>query len=93
MIGYVLFFFSLTSIIPESIRWHLLHGHFKKAEATVRKIVKVNKLQYPEELFEQIKQQSTKEISCPNTKQKVNMLDLYRSSSLRKLTIILTIVW
>ena len=79
-------------IIPESIRWHLLHGRFKKAETTIRKIVKVNKLQYPEDLFEKVKLQSTNEIASPNTKQNVNLLDLYRSSSLRKVTIILSIV-
>ena len=79
-------------IIPESIRWHLLHGRFKKAETTIRKIVKVNKLPYPEDLFEKVKLQSAKEIACPNTKQNVNLLDLYRSSSLRKVTIILSIV-
>ena len=86
-------FLVLSRFIPESIRWHVLHGHFEKAEATVKKIVKVNKLQYPEELVELVKQDSKKKLACPHTKRKVGVLDLYRSSSLRPVTIIMNIIW
>ena len=71
----------------------MLHGHFEKAEKVVRRITQANKLDFPEETFEKVKNQSQMALSDVKTKNIGSIFDVYREPSLRKVSIILTIVW
>ncbi|XP_046856032.1 solute carrier family 22 member 8-like isoform X2 [Xenia sp. Carnegie-2017] len=84
--------FSLW-FIPESVRWNMLHGHFIKARRVVRRITKANRLDFPEETFQNVKEQSVREINSSKTKDTASILDIYREPSLRMTSLILTIVW
>ena len=70
-----------------------MHGHFIKAERVVRRITKANRLDFPEKTFQNVKEQSEKEISILKTKNTASILDVYREPSLRTISLILTVVW
>ena len=90
-----MFFFSLvtSSVVPESIRWHLLHGNFTEAEAVVKRTVTFNNLPFPRAVFDQIKNESTKQ-ACSSTEQrKATIIDIFRSPALRKISLMLSVMW
>jgi len=45
----------IFSVLPESARWMISKGHYKQAEALLRKIAKTNKRTFDEEAFQQLK--------------------------------------
>ncbi|XP_029444244.1 solute carrier family 22 member 13-like isoform X1 [Rhinatrema bivittatum] len=72
-------------IIPESARWLLTQGKNEKAKKLLQKAALINKQTIPEEMLQQLKEE--KKIASGN------ILDLFRSQSLRKITLISSYLW
>uniref|UniRef100_T1IXG3 Major facilitator superfamily (MFS) profile domain-containing protein n=1 Tax=Strigamia maritima TaxID=126957 RepID=T1IXG3_STRMM len=81
--------------IPESMRWLITLQKVDKAEALARKIAKFNKIELSADVRAQIKE------LCLDCSQKMHnsgtknftLLDLFRTSEIRKYTIICAFVW
>ncbi|XP_053384764.1 organic cation transporter protein-like [Mercenaria mercenaria] len=76
--------------MPESLRWLLIKNKTEEAENLINRICSWNKCTFPKEDFDEIKQQLTK---TENDVQKYSVLDLMRSRTLRKRSIILYYIW
>ena len=85
------FFFS--RFLPESIRLHMLYNKFDKAEATIAKVVKVNKIPFPRNTFEQIKYQGLNDVEELRSAKKSNVFDVFKYPSLRKISFMLFFIW
>ncbi|XP_028413363.1 organic cation transporter protein-like [Dendronephthya gigantea] len=83
----------LLCFVPESIRWLIVHKRFDKVENVVRRIVHFNKLPYPEEIMRKIGELDFQDGLKSRHDRKANVLDLYRTPSLRMKSFILIIVW
>lgn len=45
---------NIFSLLPESARWMISKGHYKKAEELLRKMAKINKRTFDEEAFQKL---------------------------------------
>ncbi|KAG8443524.1 hypothetical protein GDO86_012069 [Hymenochirus boettgeri] len=72
-------------VLPESSRWLLTNGKTEKAKKLLKKASSMNKKTIPEELLIQL--QEEKKTSSGT------MLDLFRNGTLRKITLIMCLVW
>lgn len=79
--------------LPESIRLHMLYNKFDKAEATIAKVVKVNKIPFPRNTFEQIKYQGLNDVEELRSAKKSNVFDVFKYPSLRKISFMLFFIW
>ena len=84
---------SFFSIVPESLRWHLVYNNFTQAEKIIKRTVTFNNLSFPHKLFDKIKCDSMKKDTLSTQNRKANLLDVFRSSELRKNTLILSAMW
>ena len=79
--------------IPDSVRWNITQHNFKQAEEIIKRIVKFNKLTFPQKLFEEIKNDA---LSCKDdiqNKQKGNFYDVFKNPKLRRITFLLFPLW
>ena len=81
------------SIVPESLRWHLLYNNFTQAEAIVEQTATFNKLPFPRKLFDEIKVNSVKQTTLPTKRRKAGIFDVFASPELRKITFTLSTIW
>ena len=86
---YLIFF----SFVPESLRWHVVDMNFHQAESIIKRTVSFNKSPFPRKLFDEVKRNSIKESHLPTRRKKANILDVFKSPKLRRITFILSIVW
>ncbi|XP_028406659.1 organic cation transporter protein-like [Dendronephthya gigantea] len=86
-------FLQLVAIwhIPESLRWNIVHKKFGKVEAIIKRYAAFNKLPFPGKLFEEIKSDDLNE--CVQHKPKGNVIDVFKSPKLRKISLILFLAW
>nr|XP_033787616.1 solute carrier family 22 member 13-like [Geotrypetes seraphini] len=77
--------FSYIWIIPESARWLLTQGENEKAKKILQKAASINKRTIAEEMLLQLMEEK----KSPSE----NMLDLFRSKRLRKITLISCYLW
>lgn len=82
------------SALPESFRWLLTKKRLEQAEAVIDRISSFNSLPFPREEFNQVVDNSNKQDDKTDDVQKsYNIIDIFRSSVLRKRSIILGFVW
>ncbi|XP_032431458.1 solute carrier family 22 member 5-like isoform X2 [Xiphophorus hellerii] len=81
-------YIPLWWLLPESPRWLLSRGRVKEAEAVIRKAARWNKVQTPTVIFETDSVNETKSDKKPSS-----VLDLFRNSSIRIITVILCLVY
>jgi hypothetical protein len=89
--------FSLLNLfvfrfVPESLRWNIVQKNFSEAEAIIKRTIAFNKLTFPEKLFNEIKNDAFKE-KYMQEEHKGNVLDVFKSPKLRKITFILFLAW
>ncbi|KAJ4929519.1 hypothetical protein JOQ06_018543, partial [Pogonophryne albipinna] len=84
-----LLYLPLWTFIPESPRWLLSQGKVEEAEAIVRKAAKWNKVKVPNIIF----QDYSGDEKNAQPKEKANVLDLLRKSSMRTTTLIFCFVF
>ncbi|XP_048852019.1 solute carrier family 22 member 5-like [Brienomyrus brachyistius] len=78
-------------IIPESPRWLLSHGHVDKADAIIRAIARKNGVDAPEIIF---KTEDGSQLLGKTAPQRVyTIIDLIRTTNIRNITILNTIIW
>ncbi|XP_072019579.1 organic cation transporter protein-like isoform X2 [Amphiura filiformis] len=82
--------FFLIPILKESPRWLMTQGRFDEAEVIIQDIARVNKTTIPEPLFEESEK---KEILETNQAQQATVIDLFRTPTLRRRTLIMMFCW
>ncbi|KAH9523285.1 hypothetical protein Btru_066295 [Bulinus truncatus] len=78
-------------VIPESLRWLIVKGKLDKAEQVIHRICKRNKVEFPSELWEKIKNDG--QIGGSLTRSPYNLTHLFRTSHIRTRSIILFYIW
>lgn len=76
--------------IPESLRWLILKNRLDNAELIIRRIVRWNKLEMPEQAWTELKKQMETNSKDDKT---YYLLDLLRTPSLRTRSLILFYIW
>ncbi|XP_026218786.1 solute carrier family 22 member 13-like [Anabas testudineus] len=72
-------------ILPESARWLLTQGKKRQAIKEIQRAAKVNRRAVPEDLLDKLE--------VEGTSKRVNMLDIFRISYLRKRALVLSYLW
>ncbi|XP_073335964.1 organic cation/carnitine transporter 2-like [Pagrus major] len=85
-----LLYIPLWWFIPESPRWLVSQGRVEEAEAIVRNAAKKNKIEAPNDIFQDY---IANEENTRSKEENYNVFDLFRTSSIRNTTLILLIVW
>ncbi|XP_067887534.1 solute carrier family 22 member 13b isoform X1 [Heterodontus francisci] len=80
----VIFFFYIWAL-PESARWLVMTGRNEAAKKYLMSAAIINKRVVPETLFDKLA--TEKEI------QQATILDLFKTSSLRRITLVLVFIW
>ncbi|KAK5602754.1 hypothetical protein CRENBAI_001229 [Crenichthys baileyi] len=81
----VIVLLTMFCFLPESARWLMSQGRKEEALKELQRAAKVNKKSVPGDLLEKINVETS-----PNRK---NMMDIFRVSYLRKLTLIMAFNW
>ncbi|XP_041461139.1 organic cation transporter-like protein [Lytechinus variegatus] len=85
-------FFFFYPFIPESVRWQISKGRYKEAEATIRKVARINKVNLPDAFFHKHDFYNSGEKQAEKERDPT-LLDLFRTPVLRKRTLVLIVIW
>ncbi|CAG9839512.1 unnamed protein product [Diabrotica balteata] len=80
-------------LVPESARWLVSQGQTKKAIDILKKFEKVNKTHISEKMYEQFRISCEKAQQAENMERKYTVIDLFKTPRLRKITLILVVLW
>ncbi|OCT73833.1 solute carrier family 22 member 13 [Xenopus laevis] len=72
-------------VVPESARWLFIKGKKEKAVKLLKKAASINKKKIPEDLLIQLHEEKSPKSG--------SMIDLFRNKTLRKLTLVMCLVW
>ena len=78
--------YLISRLIPESVRWLVTHGEMSQAETLLERVAKTNKKEMPEEGLGLPDDQKS-------TQREAGFMDLFRTRSMTKKTIISWISW
>ncbi|XP_028417308.1 uncharacterized protein LOC114541706 [Dendronephthya gigantea] len=85
---------GLICVLPESFRWLLTKNRFEDAERIIEKITSFNDLPFPREEFDKVADNSNKfGVKKSVDEKNYSIIDIFRSSVLRKRSLILAFVW
>uniref|UniRef100_A0A8B9L531 Major facilitator superfamily (MFS) profile domain-containing protein n=2 Tax=Astyanax mexicanus TaxID=7994 RepID=A0A8B9L531_ASTMX len=87
-----LIYIPLWWFIPESPRWLISQGRVEEAEAIVKNAARKNGVLPPDIIFKKSEEEE-KNTKPQKTKPENNILDLMRTSNIRRTTLILFLVW
>ncbi|CAM1308278.1 Uncharacterised protein g4806 [Pycnogonum litorale] len=82
-------------LIPESLIWLITEGKTEISKCTTKRILRYNKLAIPENISTEIKkiQKAQRELRRRKKRVSHNICDLFRTTQIRKRTLILFCVW
>ncbi|KAF7669411.1 hypothetical protein LDENG_00203390 [Lucifuga dentata] len=72
-------------ILPESVHWLMTQGRKEEVQKEVQKVARINGRRVPEDLLDKLEMEGTS--------MRGNMLDIFRTSYLRKRTLIMGFNW
>ncbi|CAF1360110.1 unnamed protein product [Adineta steineri] len=78
-------------VLPESARWMISKGHYKKAELLLRKIAKTNNRTFDEEAFQQLIDEQ--QLNSKEKSQQIGILGLFQSKIMCIISINLFFQW
>ena len=79
--------------MPESIRWLLINNRFDQAENVVRNISTFNKISFPKDIFDKTVNEIEKTEANKSDIKSYTIADIFRSSVLRKRSLIMMVIW
>ena len=82
---------SVSSVVPESLRWLILKGRTDRARHLVTKMATFNRIAFPKDLWETVRTEA--EESARSSGQQYHFLHLFRTPRLRRRSIILFYIW
>ena len=83
---------SFNRYVPESFRWKVAHGHVEDASKIIKFVSKINKRPAPsDELLGELERSVRN--SDSHTNRKYTMVDLVKSRTILKNSVLLLIVW
>ncbi|XP_030850708.1 organic cation transporter protein-like isoform X1 [Strongylocentrotus purpuratus] len=85
-------FFFFYPFIPESVRWQISKGRYKRAEISIRKVAKINKVKLTDDFFQQTNFYNSKDRQG-DKKHDTNLTDLFRTPVLRKRMMVMIVIW
>jgi hypothetical protein len=86
-------FFSCRCF-PESIRWLLINNRVDQEEKVVRNISSFNKIPFPQEIFDKtVNENVQKTVENRSDIKSYTIVDIFRSSVLRKRSLIMMVIW
>ncbi|XP_037024174.1 beta-alanine transporter [Bradysia coprophila] len=93
----LLLLFSCFFVLPESPRWLVATGNYKKAAKVMKTIAKFNRKTIPDD-YEEVLRSKMKSNSAigtitPETVQSIGILDLFKTYNMRAKTLIITFIW
>lgn len=80
-------------LVPESARWLVSQGQTEKAIIILKKFEKVNKTNVTEKIYNQFRSSCAKAQKGEDADRKYTVLDLFKTPRLRKITLILVVLW
>ncbi|XP_019866879.2 organic cation transporter protein [Aethina tumida] len=80
-------------VVPESARWLVSKGKFDKAIGILRKFEKINRTNVGEDIYKQFRTSCVKAQKEDEMDKNYTVLDLFKTPRLRKITIILILLW
>jgi hypothetical protein len=86
-------FLIVFRFLPGSLRWNIVQKNVREAEAIIQRTVTFNKLTFPQKLFDEIKNFALNKKNDVQDEHKGNVIDIFRSPTLRKITFILFLNW
>lgn len=85
--------FLIPWIIPESARWLVSKGKTERAIVILKKFEKVNKKRIDPQMYQDFRDTSVRVQAEENAYKKYSILDLFKTPRLRKITILLIIIY
>lgn len=80
-------------IVPESLRWLMVKGRYTEARRHVKRLTRANKLPFPRNSFETIKNEVETHLKEKQTDKQHAFMDLLRTPVIRKRSLILFYLW
>merc|ERR1719154_750876 len=84
---------SVPFILPESCRWLMAMGESEKLQKILKSIAKMNKKDVPDHVYIEAISMCKKQVETNETKTSYTYIDLFRNPNMRKITILVTILW
>ncbi|XP_057336890.1 organic cation transporter protein-like [Microplitis mediator] len=80
-------------LVPESARWLVSQGQIDRAIHILKKFERINGTQVPDNVYKCFKESCEQELSMEETDKTYSAIDLFRSPRLRKIVLLLIIIW
>lgn len=87
----LLLLFSCFFVLPESPRWLIATGNYKRAARVMKTIAKFNGKSIPDDYEMVLRRKMAR--PAIGTPASIGMLDLFRTSNMRAKTLIITFIW
>ncbi|XP_011499844.1 PREDICTED: organic cation transporter protein [Ceratosolen solmsi marchali] len=79
--------------VPESARWLVSQGQVDKAVLILHKFERINKTKVPDQVFKDFRDTCARIQKEEEVDKSYSVIDLFRSPRLRKITILLVLIW
>ncbi|CAL1537057.1 unnamed protein product [Lymnaea stagnalis] len=80
-------------VVPESLRWLIMKGKTDRADLVIKNICKMNKVPYPAEQWEALREDTDKQMKDGGSQSVYNFTDMFRTGHMRKRSVILFYIW